>query len=77
MLLGLNRMVGRKLHVSEMIMRPGRVTEEHLDPCLSLPDCRYDGASNGSPSQRLKMLFHIREPSQADSDLEQTASRCA
>jgi hypothetical protein len=34
MLLDLNRIVGRKLNGSEMVMRPGRVTEEHLDPCL-------------------------------------------
>ena len=30
------------LYASKMIMRPGRVTEEHLDPCLGQTDCRYD-----------------------------------
>lgn len=57
MLLGLNRMVGRKLHVSEMIMRPGRVTEEHLDPCLSLPDCRYDGGPQRESEPALENAF--------------------
>jgi hypothetical protein len=42
MLPDLNRILGRKLIASEMIMRPERVTEEHLDPCLGQTDCRYD-----------------------------------
>jgi hypothetical protein len=41
-LLDLNKILGRKLNVSEVLMRPGRVTEGHLDPCLVQTDCRYD-----------------------------------
>jgi hypothetical protein len=44
-----------------MIMRPGRVTEEHLDPCLEQTDSRYvegllresgPGSENASPHQQ-------------------------
>jgi hypothetical protein len=33
------------LNASKMIMRPERVTEEHLAPSLEQTDCRYDEGS--------------------------------
>ena len=41
MLSDLNRILGLKLHASEMIMRPERETEEHRDPCLEQMGSRY------------------------------------
>ena len=34
--------VSLPLNASKMIMRPERVAEERLDPCLEQRDCRYD-----------------------------------
>ncbi len=52
---------GALLYASKMIMRPGRVTEEHLDPCLEQTDSQYaarplpesgPGPENAAPHPR-------------------------
>jgi hypothetical protein len=49
--LSLSRCTTRGLYASKMIMRPERVTEEHLDPSLVQMDCRYDEGSRSGPGR--------------------------